>query len=404
MISISLILYIGIALALGFFLGKTTHLLRLTAIVGYIIAGLILAPILHIFTESMLDTNVIEIIVNATLGLVGFIIGIGLTKGFLKRYGKMAIGIAFLQSTVTFALVGLGVYIITKNLSLSLILGAIGLATAPAGTVAAIHACRGRGKLSRMTIAVVGIDDGIAILYFVFILAIVRVIMGGELTFNEVVSLPLIEIGGAIIIGLVFGGALALMGKYIRHREDIFVLSISFILLSIGISELIEASSILACMILGLVFVNMKPRIGKTVHRNIESILPPIFVLFFAIAGLELYLQFDHLAEFGIISTSFVILIYMIYRILGKLIGANFAGRVMKAPKSIQNYLGFAILSQAGVAIGLAILVSRELSTLSGGLNLGAIVITIITLSTVFFEILGPISVKYALSRAGEAH
>ncbi|MCK5559609.1 MAG: cation:proton antiporter [Thermoplasmata archaeon] len=404
MISISLILYIGIALALGFFLGKTTHLLRLTAIVGYIIAGLILAPILHILTESMLDTNVIEIIVNATLGLVGFIIGIGLTKGFLKRYGKMAIGIAFLQSTVTFALVGLGVYIITKNLSLSLILGAIGLATAPAGTVAAIHACRGRGKLSRMTIAVVGIDDGIAILYFVFILAIVRVIMGGELTFNEVVSLPLIEIGGAIIIGLVFGGALALMGKYIRHREDIFVLSISFILLSIGISELIEASSILACMILGLVFVNMKPRIGKTVHRNIESILPPIFVLFFAIAGLELYLQFDHLAEFGIISTSFVILIYMIYRILGKLIGANFAGRVMKAPKSIQNYLGFAILSQAGVAIGLAILVSRELSTLSGGLNLGAIVITIITLSTVFFEILGPISVKYALSRAGEAH
>jgi Kef-type K+ transport system membrane component KefB len=404
MISISLILYIGIALALGFFLGKTTHLLRLTAIVGYIIAGLILAPVLHIFTESMLDTNVIEIIVNATLGLVGFIIGIGLTKGFLRRYGKMAIGIAFLQSTVTFALVTLGVYIITKNLSLSLILGVIGLATAPAGTVAAIHACRGRGKLSRMTIAVVGIDDGIAILYFVFILAIVKVIMGSELTFNEVVSLPLIEIGGAVIIGLVLGGALALLGKYIRHREDIFVLSISFILLSIGISELIKASSILACMILGLVFVNMKPRIGKTVHRNIESILPPIFVLFFAIAGLELYLQFDNLAEFGIISTSFAILIYIIYRILGKLIGANFAGRVMKAPQSIQNYLGFAILSQAGVAIGLAILVSRELSSLSGGLNLGAIVITIITLSTVFFEILGPISVKYALSRAGEAH
>ncbi|WP_455392436.1 cation:proton antiporter [[Eubacterium] cellulosolvens] len=404
MLSINIMLYIGIALALGFFLGKTTHWLRLTAIVGYIIAGLILAPLLHIFTESMLDESAMAIIVNGTLGLVGFIIGIGLTRGFLRRYGKMAISLAFIQSTATFALVALGVYIITKDISLSLLLGVIGLATAPAGTVAAIHECRGRGNLSRMTVAVVGIDDGIAIVYFVFILAIVKVIMGDQLLFHEVLGLPLVEIGGAVILGLIFGGILALISRYIRHREDIFIVTISFLLMSIGISELIEASSILACMTLGIVFVNIKPRIGKTVQVSIENILPPIFVLFFAIAGLELYLQYEHIAKFGIIGTFLTILIYIIYRILGKLIGANFAGKVVKAPKSVQNYLGFAILSQAGVAIGLAILVSSELSSLAGGTNLGAIVITIITLSTIFFEIIGPISVKYALTRAGEAH
>jgi Kef-type K+ transport system membrane component KefB len=175
----------------------------------------------------------------------------------------------------------------------------------------------------------------------------------------------------------------------------------------IAICEIINASSILACMILGLVFINIKPRVGNTVHHTIETILPPIYVLFFAIAGLELYMQSSHLVQFvqfGIIGTFAAIIIYIIYRILGKLIGASFAGKIAKAPEKIRHYLGYALLSQAGVALGLAILVSSELRGLEGGEYLGALVITIITISTIFFEILGPISVKYALQRAGEAH
>jgi Kef-type K+ transport system membrane component KefB len=151
MMQVYIILYIGIALAIGFFLGKMTHWLKLTAIVGYIIAGMILAPTLHLFSDETLPTSIIETIVNLTLGIVGFIIGVSFTKGFLRRYGKMAVIIAFVQSTVTFVLVTLGVYVLSKNISLSLILGVIGLATAPAGTVAAIHEYHGRGKLSRMT-------------------------------------------------------------------------------------------------------------------------------------------------------------------------------------------------------------------------------------------------------------
>jgi Kef-type K+ transport system membrane component KefB len=404
MMQVYIILYIGIALAIGFFLGKLTYWLRLTAIVGYIIAGMILAPALHLFSDDVLPASIIETIVNLTLGLVGFIIGVSFTKGFLRRYGKMAIIIAFIQSTITFALVSLGVYVITKNLSLSLILGVIGLATAPAGTVAAIHEYRGRGKLSRMTIAVVGIDDAIAILYFVFILAITKVILGGELSVQEIVGLPLVEIGGAIIIGLVFGGILSSLGRLVRHREDIFVVTISFLFICIALCEIIHASSILACMIMGLVFINIKPRTGRLVHTTIESVLPPIYVLFFAIAGLELYMQSGTIIQIGIIGTFGAIIIYIIYRIMGKLIGASVAGKYADAPEKIQRYLGFALLSQAGVAIGLAILVSNELSHLDGGAFLGAMVITIVTISTIFFEILGPLGVKYALMKSGEAH
>ena len=157
-------------------------------------------------------------------------------------------------------------------------------------------------------------------------------------------------------------------------------------------------------MIMGIIFINLAPQIGRTTHTSIETLLPPVYVVFFAIAGLELSFQYNSLISFGILSTIGIIIVYIVYRILGKITGALVAGKSLHSSQVIQKYLGFALLSQAGVAIGLAIYASNELSTLSGGEELGALVIAIITLSTIFFEIIGPIGVKYALIRAGEAH
>lgn len=407
MLEWNLILYLGIALVLGFLLGKATHWFKLTAIIGYIFAGIILGPVLGLVTEDALGTNAVQITVDVTLGLVGFIIGVGFTKGFLRRYGKMSIAIAVIQSLVTFTILLVGIYVLTLDLSLSLILGVIGLATAPAGTVAAIHMCRGRGKLTRMTLAVVGLDDGIAIIFFVIILAIVKVQMGGSFSALELIRVPLVEIGGAIGIGIIIGAILAYISKSLAHKEDVFIVALSFIILAIGICEAIGASFILACMILGVVFINLAPRMGKTTQITIETILAPIFILFFAIAGLEINFELFNPSEvIGTISIIVVILIYIIYRTMGKIFGGLLAGKSTNAPVKIQKYIGFALLSQAGVAIGFAILASSELGSELGsaGVTLGTIVITIIAITTIFFEIIGPIGVRYALTKAGEAH
>ncbi|MCK5560327.1 MAG: cation:proton antiporter [Thermoplasmata archaeon] len=407
MLELNLILYLGIALVIGFLLGKATNWLKLTAIIGYIFAGIILGPVLGLITEDALGTNSVQITVDVTLGLVGFIIGVGFTKNFLRRYGKMSIAIAVIQSIVTFTIILVGIYILTLDLSLSLILGVIGLATAPAGTVAAIHMCRGRGKLTRMTLAVVGLDDGIAVIFFVIILAIVKVQMGGSFSALELIRVPLVEIGGAIAIGILIGAALAYMSKSLAHKEDVFIVALSFIILAIGICEAIGASFILACMILGVVFINLSPRMGKTTQITIETILAPIFILFFAIAGLEINFELFNPSEvIGTISIIVVILIYIIYRTMGKIFGGLLAGKSTNAPPKIRKYLGFALLSQAGVAIGFAILVRSELGSELGsaGVTLGTIVITIIAITTIFFEIIGPIGVRYALTKAGEAH
>jgi Kef-type K+ transport system membrane component KefB len=407
MFELNLILYLGVALVIGFLLGKATHWLKLTAIIGYIVAGIILGPVLGLITEDMLGSNAVTITVDITLGLVGFIIGIGFTKRFLKKYGKMSMIIAVIQSVATLLSIFIGVYLFTylftQDIYLSLILGAIGLATAPAGTLAAIYMSKGRGKLTRMTIAVVGLDDGIAIILFVLVLTAVKVSTGESLKLIDLVWIPVREIFGAIAIGILFGSALAYLAKYLYHREDVFILTISFIFISIGLCEAVGASFILACMVLGLMFINISPRMGKTTRANIETILAPIFVLFFAIAGLEI--QREVFAEAALITFG-IIIIYIVFRTLGKILGGNFAGKIADAPESIKKYIGFALLSQAGVAIGLAILVSNEVGDVLSleDIPLGTLTITIITITTIFFEIVGPLGVKYALTNAGEAN
>ena len=404
MIPTNLLLYIGVALLLGFLLGRATNWLRITAIVGYIIAGIILGPIMNKLMEPTLYTDTMNLVVDVTLGFVGFIIGIGFTKGFIKRFGKVAISIALIESAVTFAILLLGTYLLTKDIILGLIFGVIGLATAPAGTVAAIHMAKGRGDLSRLTVAIVGVDDGIAIVFFVIVLAAVKFLLGEQLSFFELISIPIIEIGAAVLLGVLFGSALAYLGRFIKDREDIFIISLSFIFTCIGICEIVGASSILACMIFGIIFINTNPQVGRTVNSNIESVLPPIFVIFFAIAGLELSIRYNFLVEFGFFSIIGIVIVYIIYRILGKIAGAFIAGKTMKTSEATQKYLGFALLSQAGVNIGLAILLSNELASHADGMEIGALVISIITITTIFFEILGPIGVKYALTKAGEAY
>jgi Kef-type K+ transport system membrane component KefB len=402
MFTINIVLFIGVTLTVGLLLGKLTKWLKITSIVGYIIAGIVLGYITHTYYRDILSNSVISYTVDITLGFVGFIVGVGFTKNFIKKFGKISIAIAVIESVVTLIIITLGCYIITSDINLSLILGVIGLATAPAGTVAAIQMSKGRGDLSRITMAIVGIDDAIAIILFVFIMAVVKINLGENFQLINIVSVPLVEIGGAILIGGVFGVLIAYITKYIQSKEDIFVLALSFIFFCIGLSNLISASSILACMVFGTIYININPRMGKVVIKYTEHLLPPIFVLFFGIAGIELAMKFDYIITYGVLSIFGLIVVYTIFRILGKLSGATIAGKYTKSPSNVKKYLGFALLSQAGVNIGLAILANNEVS--SSAASIGMLVIIIMTITTIFFEIIGPIGVRFALTRSGEAY
>ena len=293
----NVILLVGIALTLGFVVGKITHHFRLTAIVGYIVVGILLGPAFHIVELSYYEVN---IIVNFTLGLIAFIIGGSFTIDFLKRLGKSSIVITIIQSFATFLIITLGVFLFTHNWCISLLLGSIGVATAPAGTIAALHDCKAkRGTLSKMTTAIVGLDDGVTIIIFVIAIALVKVILGDSLFVPSIIIRPLIEIFGAVALGIAIGIILAYSAKKVKGRESILVISLAGILICVGLTEIFHLSAILACMFLGATFINLVPRIGRTFFEIVESILPPIYIIFFIVAGLKL--RPDLLIEMGII-------------------------------------------------------------------------------------------------------
>jgi len=390
---INYLLLAGIAIGLGLLIGKGTHFLKITGVVGYIITGIIIGPeILGIVELTPVE---IETMTNLALGFVAFIIGGELTFSLMKKMGKSITAIIIGESLGAFIIVFLGVYLITQNITEALIFAAMAPASAPAGAVAVIHEYRAKGKLTSAILAVVGFDDGLAIIIYAFSITFVSLILtSGVLSISNLIFTPIIEIGGAILIGLGIGIIFAFLLKRFVEKEEIIAIALTAILLSAGLSLLFGVSVILSCMVLGMVIINTFPQENKPVFEHIKTISLPIYVMFFIIAGLNLHFGF-------LLASGLLGLVYIISRTTGLIGGSYIAAVLSKAEPIIRDNIGFGILSQAGVAIGLALLASNKLMDL-GKPELGVLIVTTIAATSIVFEIIGPLSAKFAITRAGE--
>ena len=387
------LLLAGIALALGLLIGKGTYRLKITGVIGYIIAGIIIGPdVLNIVQLSAVES---ETITNFSLGIVAFIIGGELTLRLLRRMGKSIIAIIIGESLGAFFLVLIGVYLVTGNLAEAIIFAALAPASAPAGTVAVIHEYKAKGKLTDSILAVVGFDDGFAILIYAFSMAFaVLLLSGGMFSLGNLIVTPLLEIIGALLLGGGIGLLFAFIMRRIVGREEIIALSLTSVLLTAGIALYFEVSLILSCMVLGMMIINVFPRDNKPVFDTIKSITLPIYVLFFVIAGLNMELEL--LTGIGLLG-----IVYIICRCFGLISGSYLSALVSKADVLVRNNIGLAILSQAGVAIGLSLIAAHKLAAI-GYEELGALIVTTVAATTVVFEIIGPLGARFAIKRAGE--
>jgi Kef-type K+ transport system membrane component KefB len=163
-----------------------------------------------------------------------------------------------------------------------------------------------------------------------------------------------------------------------------------------GLAELLDLSLILTCMAIGIAMVNLSPATGGASRGLVEGIMPPIYIVFFILAGMQF--------EFGLLYLAGILaVIYIVCRVAGKVLGISLTAKFSGAPTTFRKYLGFGMISQAGVAIGLAALLTTELAGLPEGAILATLGITVILATTIVFEIIGPIGVRYAIFKAGEA-
>jgi len=174
------------------------------------------------------------------------------------------------------------------------------------------------------------------------------------------------------------------------------IVALGGVLICTGLSNFLDFSLILSNLILGMVLTNTFLRISRRTYRALQLITPPLYVIFFVLAGA--HLQVGLLAKMGLIGV-----IYLAGRTAGKIGGAFFGAVISKTAPQVRNWVGIGLLSQAGVAVGLAIMVGREFSALgAAGANLALITINVIAATTIVFELVGPLTIKLAISKAGE--
>ncbi len=393
----NILIYIGILLSIAFLGSKVFQRFGIPQVVGYIILGTLLgSSFLNVIPLEL--ANEMELISLIALGLIGFDMGSHLKFDELRRLGKSLTFILLFEALGTFALVSVGVYLITQSFHTAIIFGALASATAPAATVDVLAEYDARGPLTTSILAVVGLDDALALLLYSIAAVIAENVFtgAGSPSFLEILSLPLIEIGGSLILGIVMGLVLNRILCRMQKLHDSMAIAIGFVLLAVGLSEAMGFSLILTTMIMGMVVINKDPILGKDIRHTIEQAGPVIYVLFFALVGVRF--QISLLPTMGLLGLAYIGL-----RSFGKFTGAWIGGWLGGAEPAVRDNLGFGLLSQAGVAIGLALASASRFSQFGEeGKAFGSLIINVITATTFVVQIIGPISVKYAISRAGE--
>ena len=402
----SILTLLGCATIIGFYVGRLANRINLPTIIGYMALGIILGPsILNIFEKGIIQQ--LSFLSEIGLGFVAFTIGSELSLASLKRMGPGIVSIILAESLMAFLVVAIAIYVLTRDLPLSIIFGAMAPASAPAGTVAVIQEYKAKGSLTRTLYAVVGFDDGLAVVIYGFAVAFAKTLLIREsypVTTNilHVLGVPMVEISLSLILGGVIGIVFSKLVAKLHNSRDILIIIFGVVLLATGLSIRWHLSFILTNMMIGFVLVNNQPEaVIRSVRTPLDQIMPLVFLLFFCLAG-------AHLKISAITTLGSLSIVYIIGRSAGLIGGAYFGACLGRVEKKIKKYLGFGILSQAGVAMGLSLIVMDEFTQLSAQFNLphagiiGADVLTTITATCIFFEIIGPILTKYALTKAGE--
>ena len=401
----TIILSIAIALVAGLISTRIVKLLHLPNVTGYLVIGLIIGPYcLKLLNEDTVKN--LSIIVTIALGFIAFSIGGEFKISSLKKLGKSIFTITFAQSFMALILVDISIVLVficlrnynQGNLALALVLGAIATAKAPAATLMVVRQYKAKGIVTDTLLPVVALDDAFGLMFFSVSFAIAKVFATGDkITVMNILVYPLAEIVCSLLIGFAIGSLLALSMKWFKSRANRLILMITAVLLGVGLCELFEnfpfsLSSLLVCMMIGAAFCNLNQS-ALGIMDGCEKWTPPLFMLFFILSSAELDITL--LASIGIVG-----IVYLISRSIGKYFGSYLGAKIVHADNNVKKYLGFALLPQAGVAIGMAQMVSSKFSVINP--NIAKQVVTIVLCATLIYELFGPVLTKVALTKAGE--
>ncbi len=393
----------------GLLMSRVAKKLHLPAVTAYLVAGLLLGPfclgrlnLSGFGFNSLGQAEEFTILSQAALGFIAFAIGNEFRLSQLKTMGKQAITVGILQAVITTVVVDIAlicmhlIYPEALSLPSAITLGAIAAATAPAATLMVVKQYKADGPLTKLLLLVVAIDDAVGLILFSASFGVAQALEMGNINITAVVFEPILEILLSFALGAVAGYLLYFTEKFFHSRSKRMSLSVAFVLLTVGLSMVkfqigsvhCGFSLLLVCMMTGTVFCNICD-FSEELMGRVDRWTAPLNILFFVISGAEL-----DLTIFGSPLIVMVGVVYIIFRSLGKYLGADLSCRLSHADEKITKNLGITLLPQAGVALGMA-----QTAVL---LSDGAMVRNVVLFSVLVYELVGPMLTKMALMRAGE--
>ena len=406
-IELGVLALLGICIASGIIGAWIFQKLKMPQVVGYIVVGVLIGDtgfgLLH-----PADITALQPFNNFALGLIGFLVGGELSGSIFKKYGKQFTLILLGEGLAAFLLVGifstLIVYFVCHNwitaIAAGVVFGAIASATDPASTIDVLWEYRSAGVLTTAIVAIVALDDALAMTLYGLGTSVATILTqgGGGHSIGLTLMHSFFELGGAILLGVVCGFILDWMMKYLPQTEKRLGMSIGILMVCIGLSVVFNMDVILATMAVGIVLINRAPNRSKKLFETVRSFSTPIYIIFFVLVGARLSLGNMPGWIWALVAT------YVLMRSLGKWIGAYWGGKVSKAEKPVQNYMGMALFAQGGVAVGLSIVASHNLQHIEvvEGMSLGDMIIFTVTATTLCVQLIGPAFAKLAITKAGE--
>ena len=402
---------IAVALSAGLFMSRVVKPLKLPAVTGYLVAGILIGPyclgllgIKGLGFTSHEEVAALSVMNDMALGFIAFAIGDEFRLSQLKHTGKQATIIGVLQAVITTLVVDtvlIGLHFILGEdklpLSSTIILGAIASATAPAATLMVVRQYKAKGKLTNLLLPTVALDDAVGLIIFAVSFGVAKNLVSGESNLVSILVDPVVEIFASLILGGIIGAFLAFSEKYFKSNSKRQALVVTAIFLAVALSKFktqlgpvhLGFSPLLVCMMLGTVFCNICDFSAELMEKT-DKWTAPLFILFFVLSGAEL--------EFSVFTDPAVIgigIAYIIARSLGKYFGAKWGANLAKSEPNIKKYLGITLLPQAGVALGMSITAMEIGET-------GTIIRNIVLFGVLIYELFGPVLTKNALMKAGD--
>ena len=406
------LLSIAVALCAGLLVSRFVKPLKLPAVTGYLIAGILIGPyclgklgVPGLGFPTTADVKALSLFNDVALGFIAFAIGNEFRLSQLRQTGKQATVIGIFQALtatlmVDLMLIGLHFFILGDSISIAdaIVLGAIATATAPAATLMVVRQYKAKGELTDLLLPIVALDDAVGLIVFAVSFGIAKAINCGNYDMVSILVEPLLEIVFSVLLGFVMGGVFSAAEKYFKSNSKRLSLSIAFVILTVALSMMefevggvkIGFSSLLVCMMLGTVFCNVCDFSADMMDKT-DKWTSPLYILFFVLSGAELELD-----VFSNPSVIVVGLVYIFARAFGKWMGASISSKCMKCSPSVQKWLGITLLPQAGVALGMSVTVAQTL-----GAD-GELIRNIVLFGVLIYELIGPAMTRIALIHSGD--